>query len=230
MCPPGPFFSARRLLDDGLQRRLDLIRRHAGALQAGRRIGQQRIDVDDVARAMRSTGAAGGVVLAVGDGGRRRFEPVRLGLAQDETRRHKGHEDHQIRDNQNGFGDPVTLVTLCRREPWPCARSYLKRSSKAFLALDWLRGIRGGLGLALDGGPRLEDARTRCARPSGETRAGTGLLALERRARVEVRALRAAVQVGLAPRALAGRAPRRRDGELVAAARALHDFPEPGHV
>ena len=77
----------------------------------------------------------------------------------------------------------------------PGARlGHLNRSSNAERAL----AARCGLGLALDRRARLEQRAACCARPSGETRAGIGLLALEAAPGIEADALGAGVQIGAA--------------------------------
>src|SRR5262245_23261903 len=88
---------------------------------------------------------------------------------------------------------------------------------------------RGGFRLALDGRARLEEG-ARVARVLGGHARSDWLLALEGRGRIEVHALRAGVQIRVAPRTLPFGAPRRGDRQLVAAPGALHHFPEPGHV
>src|SRR4051812_43291784 len=90
-------------------------------------------------------------------------------------------------------------------------------------------GLGRGFRLAFHRRAGLEDG-ARVARVLRRDASGNRLLTLECRTGVEVGALRAAVQVALAAGALAGRAPRRRHGELVAAPRALHDLAEPGHA
>jgi len=52
---------------DRFERRLDLIVRHPGALQACGAIGQECVDVDDVARGDRQHRLSRGIVPAVGD-------------------------------------------------------------------------------------------------------------------------------------------------------------------
>src|SRR5215204_133533 len=91
------------------------------------------------------------------------------------------------------------------------------------------RGGRRGFCFTLNGGPRFE-VRALVARILRRYANRYRALAFERRAGVEVGALGAAVKVGGAPRALPGRARRDGDGQLVAAAGALHHFAEAGHV
>src|SRR6185436_17908088 len=88
---------------------------------------------------------------------------------------------------------------------------------------------RRRLGFALDFGPRLEE---RAGVPGILRRdaGGNRLLALERRAGVEVEALGAGVHVGAAARALAVGAPRERHGQFVPARRAANDLAVPRHV
>ena len=121
MCPPGPASAARRLLDDRLERRLDLIRRHAGALQAGRRVRQQRVDVDDVARRDPQHRR------------RRRRRTTRRRWSTASPRADGsgcGSRRHTKDDAGNGRG----------RHEHSAHGVYLKRSSNDFLALDWLFG------------------------------------------------------------------------------------------
>ena len=74
----GPAAIAGHLGDDRLQRRLDLVVGHAGAREAGRVVGQQRVDVDDVARRDAQRRLRLGPVVADGDRRRRRLEAMRL--------------------------------------------------------------------------------------------------------------------------------------------------------
>src|SRR5688500_6975144 len=87
----------------------------------------------------------------------------------------------------------------------------------------------GGLRLALDGSARLE-LQARVARLLRPDAVGSWLLTFECGARVEIAALRARVQVGAAAGARAVGAPRRRDGQLVAAPVASNRFSKTGHV
>src|SRR4029078_7374739 len=87
------------------------------------------------------------------------------------------------------------------------------------------RRRRGRLGLALDRRARLEEGAG-IARILGGDARGDRLVALYRRAGVEVGALRARVQIPLAARALPFRAPGDRHRQLVAAAGTLHYFTE----
>ena len=107
---------------------------------------------------------------------------------------------------------------------------YLNRSSNAFLALDWLFGDAATTSVSRSTVVRTSNSGQLVARVLRRDAGRHRLLALERGARIEVRALRAAVEIGLAARALRGGAPRGGDGQLVAAARALHHFPEAGHA
>src|SRR6186713_3084444 len=120
---------------------------------------------------------------------------------------------------------PTSTRTVSTPRTIPTSRGLFEEIVEGFLGARLAVGGRGGLGLALDRGPHLEEGALvpRVLRRNARRH---GLAALERRARIEVRALGAAMQIGLAARALAGRAPRGRHGELGAAADALHHFPE----
>ena len=76
--PAGP------LVGDGVdhlpQRRLHVLRLDARALEPARRVRQQRVHVDDVARRDPQHRLRLGPVVAVGDGFRRRLEAVGCGL------------------------------------------------------------------------------------------------------------------------------------------------------
>src|SRR5260221_6588476 len=94
------------------------------------------------------------------------------------------------------------------------------------------RGARrrgGRLGLALHRRPWLEEGAL-VARVVGRDAGCDRLLALEGRAGVEVGALGTAVKIGLTARALARGGPGSGDGELGAAARALHHVTKTGHA
>src|SRR3989442_147740 len=64
--------------DDRFQRCLNLRVRHAGSRQAARAVGEQRIDVDDVARRDAQHRRGLRPVVAVGDALRRGLEAVRF--------------------------------------------------------------------------------------------------------------------------------------------------------
>ncbi len=66
------------LIDDGAERGLDLACRHAGFFEPIRRVGQQRVDVDDVAGINRQYRLRLSPVMPVRDRRGRRFEPVCL--------------------------------------------------------------------------------------------------------------------------------------------------------
>ena len=65
--PAGSATVARHRGFDGLQRLLNLLRRHAGPLQACRSVRDQRVDVDDVARCDAQYRLRVSPVIAVGD-------------------------------------------------------------------------------------------------------------------------------------------------------------------
>ena len=81
MWPPGPLALAGHLRDDRLQRRLDLVVGHARARKSGGCVGEQRIDVDDVAGRDAQHRLRLGPVIAVGDGRRRGRQAHGLGFA-----------------------------------------------------------------------------------------------------------------------------------------------------
>src|SRR5204863_7141494 len=88
---------------------------------------------------------------------------------------------------------------------------------------------RRRLRFAFDGDPRFKE-RAGVAAILGRDANRNGLLAVERRPRVEVQALGAGVQIRAAPAALTLRAPGQRDGQLVAAAPAPNHFAKAWHV
>ena len=90
-------------------------------------------------------------------------------------------------------------------------------------------GGSGGFCLSFDGRAGLKE-RARVARILWRDARRDRLLALERRARVEVGALRAGVQRGATSRARRIRTPHGGHAQLVPTRRAADDFPEPGHV
>jgi hypothetical protein len=111
---PRPAIGPGHLSDDVAQRLLDFGRRHASPLQTGWRVGQQRLDINDVARCDRQDRLRLGPVVAVGDRLRCRGEAVdawRLcgrGASNDRERDHNECQDPR-------HGDKIRTIRFIRQ-------------------------------------------------------------------------------------------------------------------
>ena len=102
---------ARHLVHDGFERWLNFVIRHARLGQSRRRIGQQGINVDDVARVDPQHRRRIRPVIAVSHGCRRSLEPMGLRRVR---RGACGGESKQSREgNEDFFHGSITLSQRC---------------------------------------------------------------------------------------------------------------------
>jgi hypothetical protein len=112
--PPRSAALAGDLGHDRLERALDLVVGHARPLQPGRGIGQQGVDVDNVARGDPQGGLGGGPVVPIRHGGRRGFEAVslrprgRLGSGDESGESEDGRDDEGM--VSHGAADATTIL------------------------------------------------------------------------------------------------------------------------